>query len=62
MINIDFTINCQKTSTGAIGISEPPTVATAPAIANAIYDVIGVRMTSLPITPKKILEALNQKK
>ncbi len=46
---------------GAIGIGEPPTVATAPAIINAIYDAIGVRITSLPATPKKILEALKNK-
>lgn len=43
---------------GAIGIGEPPTVATAPAITNAVYDAIGVRITSLPITSKKVLEAL----
>jgi len=46
---------------GAIGIGEPPTVATAPAIINAIYDAIGVRITSLPATPEKILAALNNK-
>jgi CO/xanthine dehydrogenase Mo-binding subunit len=46
---------------GAIGIGEPPTVATAPAIINAIYDAIGVRITSLPVTPEKILAALNNK-
>ena len=46
---------------GAIGIGEPPTVATAPAITNAIYDAIGVRITSLPATPKKILAALKNK-
>ena len=43
---------------GAIGIGEPPTVATAPAIANAIYDAIGRRITTLPATPDKILAAL----
>lgn len=46
---------------GAIGIGEPPTVATAPAIINAIYDAIGVRITSLPATPEKILAALSNK-
>jgi CO/xanthine dehydrogenase Mo-binding subunit/aerobic-type carbon monoxide dehydrogenase small subunit (CoxS/CutS family) len=46
---------------GAIGIGEPPTVATAPAIINAIYDAIGVRITSLPATPEKILAALKNK-
>jgi len=46
---------------GAIGIGEPPTVATAPAIMNAIYDAVGVRITSLPATPEKILAALKGK-
>ena len=46
---------------GAKGIGEPALVPTAPAIMNAIYDAIGVRMKSLPATPEKILEALNKK-
>jgi xanthine dehydrogenase molybdenum-binding subunit len=37
-------------------------VATAPAIANAIYDAVGVRIKSLPMTPEKILNALKEKK
>lgn len=45
---------------GAIGIGEPPTVATAPAIANAIYNAIGVRVTDLPATPERILSALRK--
>jgi carbon-monoxide dehydrogenase large subunit len=47
---------------GAKGIGEMTTVPTAPAIANAIYDAIGVRFKDLPITPDKILNALRQKK
>jgi CO/xanthine dehydrogenase Mo-binding subunit len=35
-------------------------VGVAPAIANAIYDAIGVRMKELCITPEKILEALDR--
>jgi putative selenate reductase molybdopterin-binding subunit len=31
-------------------------------IANAIYDAVGVRMTELPITPQKILEALEKQR
>ena len=46
---------------GAKGIGEPATIATAPAIANAIYDAIGVRIYDLPITPEKILKALKEK-
>jgi len=45
----------------AKGMAELPISVTAPAIANAIYDAIGVRMTELPMTPEKILAALQQK-
>ena len=47
---------------GAKGIGEPGCVPTAPAIANAIYDAIGVRIKDLPITPEKILKALKEKR
>ena len=46
---------------GAKGVGEPGLVPTAPAIANAIYDAIGVRIKDLPITPEKILSALKNK-
>lgn len=43
---------------GAKGVGEPGMVGVAPAIANAIYDAIGVRIKDLPITPEKVLEVL----
>ncbi len=43
---------------GAKGVGEPGLVPTTPAIANAIYDAIGVRIRHLPITPEKILDAI----
>jgi len=46
---------------GAKGMGETNNVQTAPAIANAIYNAIGVRIKDLPITPDKILEALSRK-
>ncbi len=46
---------------GAIGIGEPPTLATAPAIINAIQDACGVRIYKLPATPDKLLNALAAK-
>jgi xanthine dehydrogenase molybdenum-binding subunit len=46
---------------GAKGIGEPGSVPTAPAIANAIYDAVGVRIKDLPITPEKVLAALKEK-
>ena len=47
---------------GAKGIGEPGCVPTAPAVANAIYDAVGVRIKDLPITPEKVLAALKEKK
>lgn len=47
---------------GAKGIGEPGCVPTAPAIANAIYDAIGVRITDLPITPERVLAEIKKKK
>ena len=40
---------------GAKGIGEVIVPPTAPAIANAVYDAIGVRVNSLPITPEKLV-------
>jgi CO/xanthine dehydrogenase Mo-binding subunit len=47
---------------GAKGVGEGTTVGVASAIANAIYNAIGVRMKELCITPEKILQALREKK
>jgi xanthine dehydrogenase YagR molybdenum-binding subunit len=47
-------------TTGAKGLGEPATVPAASAVANAIYDAIGVRMTESPISPAAIVAALNQ--
>jgi CO/xanthine dehydrogenase Mo-binding subunit len=46
---------------GAKGPGECTNVATPPAIANAIYDAVGIRIKDLPITPDKVLEALKLK-
>ena len=47
-------------NTGVKGVGEPAIIPTAGAIANAIYNAIGVRIKSLPITPDKILTALSK--
>jgi CO/xanthine dehydrogenase Mo-binding subunit len=47
---------------GAKGLGEPAMIPTAPAIANAIAEAIGVRFFSLPITRDKVLEALKKKR
>jgi CO/xanthine dehydrogenase Mo-binding subunit/CO/xanthine dehydrogenase FAD-binding subunit len=46
---------------GAKSIGELSVIPAAPAVANAIYDAIGVRIRELPITPDKILRALAAK-
>ena len=43
---------------GAKGASETAILPGAPAIANAVYDAVGIRITDLPITPEKVLAAL----
>ena len=47
---------------GAKGIGEPSLLPTASAIANAIFNAVGVLITDLPITPEKIYMALKAKK
>jgi len=47
---------------GAKGASETAILPGAPAIANAVFDAVGVRITDLPITPEKILAALRAKR
>jgi 4-hydroxybenzoyl-CoA reductase alpha subunit len=47
---------------GAKESGEGTQLAPAPAIINAIYDAIGVRFKTLPVTPEKILQALEEKK
>ena len=45
---------------GVIGIGEPPTVPTAAAIALAVRNAIGVTLRRLPLTPARVLNALQQ--
>ena len=42
----------------AKGIGEPVLVPTAPAVANAIFDAVGVRVKDLPVTPARVFGAL----
>jgi len=66
--DMDFPIHIECIETddkegpfGAKGVGEPGLVPTAPAIGNAIYDAIGIRIRDLPITPEKILAALEKR-
>jgi xanthine dehydrogenase YagR molybdenum-binding subunit len=51
-----------RTSTDAAGIGEPSNVATAAAIANAVYNAIGIRIREIPMTPAVVLNALATQK
>jgi len=44
---------------GAKGVGEPPLIPCMPAIANAIHDAIGVRLTSVPMLPQNIIASMN---
>jgi xanthine dehydrogenase YagR molybdenum-binding subunit len=45
---------------GVIGLGEPPVISPGAAIANAVANAIGVRVSFLPLTPDKVLAALSQ--
>jgi CO/xanthine dehydrogenase Mo-binding subunit len=47
---------------GAKGVGEAGILGVASAIANALEDAVGVRITSLPLSPDKILAALEAKR
>ncbi|HXJ95723.1 MAG TPA: xanthine dehydrogenase family protein molybdopterin-binding subunit [Terriglobia bacterium] len=46
---------------GPVGLAEPPTVSPGAAISNAVANAIGVRVSTLPLTPDKVLAALSGK-
>lgn len=47
---------------GAKGIGEPGIIPAAPAIRNAFWDATGIRVNAIPLTPVRVLEALEGKK
>jgi CO/xanthine dehydrogenase Mo-binding subunit len=47
---------------GAKGLGEHGCIPTAAAIANAVYDAVGARLYELPLTPERVLAALNTEK
>jgi xanthine dehydrogenase YagR molybdenum-binding subunit len=51
-----------RSSTDAGGIGEPAKIPTAAAVANAVYNAIGVRIYELPMTPARVLTALGKVK
>src|SRR5262249_2598727 len=59
LVVLDAQILDQSNSINVKGLGEPPLVGAGAAIANAIYNAIGVRIRHYPITPNKILTALH---
>jgi xanthine dehydrogenase YagR molybdenum-binding subunit len=49
------TVDTECNTTGAKGLGEPVTIPTAPAIANAVYNAVGVRVTETPVNPTRLL-------
>jgi xanthine dehydrogenase YagR molybdenum-binding subunit len=46
---------------GVIGLGEPPVISPGAAISNAVANAIGVRVSFLPLTPDRVLAAMEQK-
>jgi CO/xanthine dehydrogenase Mo-binding subunit len=47
---------------GAKGFGELPLMAVAPAVANAVFNATGIRVTELPITPERLLRVKSERK
>ncbi len=58
---VRFTEEDESLRSDSRGVSETTLNSPAAAIANAVYDAVGVRVRDLPITPEKILEGLARK-
>jgi xanthine dehydrogenase molybdenum-binding subunit len=51
--------HCKASPLGCKGIAELPAIIPAPAIANAVYNAIGIRFFAPPLTPEKVARALH---
>lgn len=61
-IRVEFASSYEPTGPfGAKSIGEIVINTPAPAIADAVYNAVGVRVTELPITPEKVLEGMRRK-
>ncbi len=55
------TVDARANHVGARGLAEPPVIPTAPAIANAVADALGVDVAEIPLTPWRVLAALERR-
>jgi len=53
-----FPVGAGLNTTQVVGIGEPAIIPTAAAVANAVANALGIRIYDLPITPDKVLDAL----
>jgi len=58
----EMTIEMVESTEAPTGLGEPGTTVMAPALANAIFAAVGVRMRHLPMKPQAILDALKATK
>jgi len=62
-VQVDIVDNYDPTGPfGAKGVGEPTLVPTAAAILNAIHDAVGVRLTTLPATAERVLDAIKTRR
>ncbi|MBL8233751.1 MAG: xanthine dehydrogenase family protein molybdopterin-binding subunit [Bryobacterales bacterium] len=61
-ILVDMHITPENDKRGVIGLGEPPTVGGIAAIANAVANAIGVRVPTVPLTPDRVLAALEERR
>ncbi len=54
-------VDARANHIGARGLAEPPVIPTAPAIANAVADALGVDLVELPLTPWRVLAAIERR-
>jgi isoquinoline 1-oxidoreductase len=58
----EFEVEIIQSGRHPSGVGEPSSTVVAPAVANAIYNAVGVRVRHMPITPEAVLEGLKNKK
>ena len=58
----EFDIELIESGRHPMGVGEPASTVVAPAVANAIFNAVGVRVRHMPITPEAVLEGIKGKK
>ena len=58
----EFDIELIESGRHPVGVGEPASTVVAPAVANAIFNAVGVRVRHMPITAEAVLEGLKNKK